>query len=135
MTEELFQKLLLIACSMTQLQKWQNTHAIEDDLAPPNAIFSECCVCFEMRAPPRVACARCRSSLPVCDACLHRWSWSSGSSKSCVLCRSSPHKPRRPIDLRLEDAYPVRYVLAVVLYISLQYCGLFLLCRTPPPLF
>ena len=132
MIEDLLQRLVIISCSMTHLRKWQNTHAVKDNLAPRNAIVSECCVCFEMRAPPRASCARCGSSLPVCDACLHRWSWSSGSSKNCVLCRSPPPKHPRPIDLRLEDVVFVSYVMAVVFFASLQYYGLSLLCRTPP---
>ena len=131
----LAERLVLILSWAIHLRHWQTTHALEDISAPETAAPSalECCVCFETNATPRKACIDCGSNFPVCERCLHSWSWAVGSVKSCVVCRGDerpPSRHRRSLDLHLQEMSPLRCVLAIILYLFLHYSWLIWCYRT-----
>jgi hypothetical protein len=103
---------------------WQNTHSIKDASMQPS---SECCVCFEATAPQRDPCVHCGGSLPVCERCLHAWSWAAGSVKRCVVCRSEdlrPSRESRRIDLHLHPMSPLSCLFTISTYVFLHYSWL-----------
>jgi len=90
-------------------------------------LSSECCVCFEARAPQRDPCVRCGGSFPVCERCLHAWSRAAGSAKRCVICRSEDLRhsgERRAIDLQLRPLSPLSFLFMIFTYIIVHYSWL-----------
>ena len=127
------ERLLSILYWLLKLQHWQSTHAIKDDSGPTMKcqmsmdLSSECCVCFEARAPQRDPCVHCGGSFPVCERCLHAWSWAAGSVKRCVICRSEalrPSRERRAIDLHLHPLSPLSFLFMISMYVLVHYSWL-----------
>ena len=123
--------LSALLCWVIQLQHWQRTHLLKDIMTPAEERqalpSSECCVCFEVSAPQRDPCVHCGGSFPVCERCLHAWSWAAGSVKRCVICRSEDRRPsraRRDIDLHLHPLSPLSFLFMISTYVLLHYSWL-----------
>jgi len=143
-TRSRFEDLVAILGWVTLFKKWQSTHALEScarpasDFKDADSNTRECCICFEKKAPPRDPCGHCGSALPVCEKCLHSWSWAAGSVKTCVVCRSDYRRPpadRRPLGLNLQEMSPTTCIFMIVGYIFVHYSWLIVCCRiaTSPP--
>jgi len=133
------ESFVVILCWVIRLQHWQSTHALQDLemlLSGPQdseTLSLECCVCFETRAAPRKACVQCKSNLPVCEKCLHSWSWAAGSLKSCVVCRKDECRPfnhRGPLDLlSLRETPALSCIFMIFMYILVHYSWLIVAYR------